>query len=329
MLAAHPAGNRPRVHESALAGKEWVVKDKLVFPAAIAFVAVLLAAVPAVMADGGDLAAVKKSGKLRHLGVPYANFVTGRGDGMDAELVRLFARHIRVKYEYVKTDWTAAVADLTGKRVRPDGDNVVILGDAPARGDILASGVTVLPWRQKVMVFSAPTFPTQVWVVARADSAVRPIGPGGDIGADIAAVKSLLRDRSLLCKKNTCLDPDLYGLDATGARILLFDGSLNELAPALMSGKADLALIDMPDAIVALDKWPGRMKIIGPISGIQDMAAAFRTDAPALRKAFDAFLEKCRKDGTYDRLTRKYYPSIVRHFAGFGSWNRRNGAGGR
>ncbi len=39
------------------------------------------------MAGARDLDEIKKSGVLRHLGVPYANFVTGSGDGMDVELV--------------------------------------------------------------------------------------------------------------------------------------------------------------------------------------------------------------------------------------------------
>ncbi|MBW1993760.1 MAG: ABC transporter substrate-binding protein, partial [Deltaproteobacteria bacterium] len=40
-------------------------------------------------ASGADLQEVRKTGVLRHLGVPYANFVTGSGDGLDVELVTL------------------------------------------------------------------------------------------------------------------------------------------------------------------------------------------------------------------------------------------------
>ncbi|UCG13077.1 MAG: hypothetical protein JSU72_00855 [Deltaproteobacteria bacterium] len=35
-------------------------------------------------ATGADLFQVKEKGVLRHLGVPYANFVTGTGTGLDA-----------------------------------------------------------------------------------------------------------------------------------------------------------------------------------------------------------------------------------------------------
>ena len=33
-----------------------------------------------------DLREIRERGVLRHLGVPYANFVTGSGDGLDVEI---------------------------------------------------------------------------------------------------------------------------------------------------------------------------------------------------------------------------------------------------
>ncbi|MDP2968552.1 MAG: ABC transporter substrate-binding protein, partial [Deltaproteobacteria bacterium] len=64
-----------------------------------------LVIIPTRSTFGSDLAEVKAKGLLRHLGVPYANFVTGSGDGMDVGLVKLFAQHLGVKYEYVETSW--------------------------------------------------------------------------------------------------------------------------------------------------------------------------------------------------------------------------------
>ena len=57
------------------------------------------------LAFSEDLPEIKKRGVLRHLGVPYANFVTGSGDGLDVEVVNLFAQHLGVKYQYIKTSW--------------------------------------------------------------------------------------------------------------------------------------------------------------------------------------------------------------------------------
>ncbi|HZD54836.1 MAG TPA: transporter substrate-binding domain-containing protein, partial [Candidatus Aquicultoraceae bacterium] len=260
---------------------------------------------------------------LRHLGIPYANFVTGGGDGMDVELVARFAEYLGVKYEFVQTDWAGAIGDLTGKKVKPKGNDVEVLEEVPIRGDVIASGMTVLPWRQKAVAFSSPTFPTQVWVIARADSPLQPIRPTGKVGSDIRAVKRLFRQRTVLCKKNTCLDPDLYDMDRTEAVVKLFNGALNELAPALINGESELLLLDMPDAIIALQKWPGRIKILGPMTDIQDMAAAFRKDSPRLREKFNEFMAVCRKDGSYDRLVKKYYPAVAAYYAGFPKWKER------
>lgn len=43
---------------------------------------------------GADLKEIKAKGELCHLGIRYANFVTGAGDGFDVEIVQGFARYI-------------------------------------------------------------------------------------------------------------------------------------------------------------------------------------------------------------------------------------------
>lgn len=254
---------------------------------------------------------IKKAGTLRHLGIPYANFVTGRGDGMDVELITLFARQLGVKYEYVKTDWPEIFGDLTGKQATVKGNEVEIVGETKIRGDLAATGITVLPWREKLVDFSEPTFTNQVWLVARADSPVKPIKPSGNIPKDCAVVKKLIAGHSLMGKTGTCIDPSLYAIqEKDGIKIQYFAGSLNEIAPALLNRDAELALLDVPDALVALQKWPGKIKVIGPVSDFQDMSVAFGKDAPELRQAFNRFLGQIKKDGTYLAIVKKYYPFV-------------------
>jgi ABC-type amino acid transport substrate-binding protein len=268
-------------------------------------------------ASGADLPEILQRGVLRHLGVPYANFVTGSGDGLDVELVKLFARDLGVRYEFVQTAWKDVIGDLVGKNVNPNGGHVELIGKRAIRGDIIASGLTILPWRQKVVDYSTPTFPTQVWLLARADSAMRPINPSGDINRDIGGVKAMLKGLSVLGMANTCLDPALYGLSEVGAQVILFDRSLNELAPAVIKGDAEATMLDAPDALIALEKWPGKIKVIGPVSPMQEMGCAFAKKSPLLREAFNRFFMKCKKDGTYQHLVKKYYPAVFRHYAAF------------
>lgn len=268
-------------------------------------------------AFGDDLSDIKKKGVLRHLGVPYANFVTGSGDGFSVELVKNFAEYLGVEYEYVQTSWADVIQDLTGKKVRHEGDNVEISGNSPVRGDIIATGLTIIPWRKKIIDYSMPTFPTQVWLLARADSLLQPIKTTGDTAKDIKMVKSMIKGRTVLGIRNTCLDPDLYSLEDSGVRNVLFQGSVNQLFPAVIKGEAETCIYEISDTLNALKKWPGKLKVIGPLSGKQAMGCGFRKTCPELREAFNQYLKQSRQQGTYLYLIEKYYEDILLYFPEF------------
>jgi len=265
-----------------------------------------------------DLDEVRQSGELRHLGIPYANFVTGQGDGLSVELMQRFAEHLGVAYRFVPSaGWGEIFGELTGTRVRPDGDDVEVLGKVEVRGDVIANGLTDLAWRRKVVDYSDPTFPTQVWCIARADFPAKPIASSGDIDKDIRAVMALLKGHHVMGKDGTCLAPGLYGIEAAAARASSFPGSLNDIAPAIIKGDADLALLDVPDSLVALEKWPGKIKVLGPISPEQTMAVGFRKDSPRLREAFNAFFTQLKASGEYRKMVMKYYPAVFGYYKAF------------
>ncbi len=266
-----------------------------------------------------DLKEIQARGELRHLGIRYANFVTGAGDGFDVELAKGFAKHIGVNYTLVYTDFYSVLRDLLGKDVVRKGAVVALEGNFPVKGDMIATGFTILPWREAVVLFSKPTFPSQVLLVARADSAFRPIKGSNSLEKDIVETKAMIGKNSLLVMERTCLDPANYGLKGVGIDLRAYSKStnLNEMIPALINKEAELTLLDVPDAILDLKKWSGKIKVLGPISEHQELAAAFPKDAPQLRQAFDDYLVKIRADGTYDKLVDKYFPGIRRYFPDF------------
>jgi ABC-type amino acid transport substrate-binding protein len=264
-----------------------------------------------------DLKDIKKRGVLRHLGVPYANFVDGSGGGLSVEVMKLFANDIGVKYQYVETTWSTVIPDLIGREVIPDGENVIFGDTVQIKGDVIANGLTILAWRQKAVAYSQPTFPTQVWLISGLSSDLRPISPSEDLDTDIAAVKDLLSGREVLGKAGTCLDPKLYRLQEEGAQIRLFPGGLNELAPVVIKGESETAILDVPDALVALGKWPGQFKIIGPLSPHQQMGVAFRPESVELLEAFNDFFKRISKDGTYLNLLERYYPDVLDYYPEF------------
>ncbi len=271
------------------------------------------------LVGAADLPEIKARGELRHLGIRYANFVTGAGDGFDVELAQGFAKSIGVKYRLVYTDFYSVIRDLLGKSVVRKGDEVTLEGDYPIKGDMIATGFTMLPWREKVLIYSEPTFPSQVLLIARADSPRKPIKGSDDLAHDIKETKALIGKQSLLVMEKTCLDPANYGLKGTGLELKLYTKSsnINEMVPALLNLDADLSLLDVPDVILDLQKWAGKFKVLGPVSDEQKLAAAFPKDAPLLRDAFNVYLRRIKADGTYDKLVNKYYPGIRRYFPEF------------
>ncbi len=270
-------------------------------------------------ACAADLEDILKAGRLRHLGIPYANFVTKDKSGLDVELMQAFSRYLGVKYEFVESNWQNIIPDLTGAVVKPCGEDVVIEGKAPAKGDVIATGFTILPWRKKIIDFSETTFPSGVWLIARSDAPIAPIAPTGNIETDIMAVKAGMKGTSVLTLKDSCLDPDLYHLKETGADIRLFpmDKGLDEMIPSVLAQMADATLMDVPVALVGLSTWPGKIKVIGPISENQEMAVAFSKSSPLLRKKFSDFFKKFKESGKYRAIVSKYYPSVFIYYPGF------------
>ena len=264
-----------------------------------------------------DLKEVQDRGVLRHLGVPYARFVTGSGDGFSTDLVKGFAKELGVHYEYVETDWEHVIPDLTGKLIKVNAGKVTITGERDIKGDLIANGLTILPWRKEILSYSTPTFPSGIWLIARADTPIKPIEPTDNIDQDIEAVKSLLNKTTVLCMSGTCLDASLYDLDKTGAIFIPVDLKMNEFAPAIIKESAQTSLLDVADALIALEKWPGQIKIIGPLSKPQEMAVGFKKTDVELLARFNKYLSEIQANGHYIALVRKYYPDIEAYFPTF------------
>jgi len=52
------------------------------------------------------------------------------------------------------------------------------------------------------------------------------------------------------------------------------------LAAVLVKGDAEISILDVPDALVALRKFPGKIKILGAITGKQSMGFGISKESP-------------------------------------------------
>lgn len=101
------------------------------------------------------------------------------------------------------------------------------------------------------------------------------------------------------------------------AKGILFRGRISELSPAVIDGEAETCIHEAPDALNALKKWPGKLTVIGPLSGMQTMGCGFRKSSPKLREAFDLVLKRARSNGAYSRLIEKYDDDVLYYFPDF------------
>ncbi len=269
--------------------------------------------------QAGDLEAIKARGELRHLGFPYANFVTGVGDGLEVELMRGFAKHLGVAYVFVPSPHSTLVRDLLGRNLVRKKSGGVLEGTYSVKGDVIAAGFAIFPWREPFFLYSVPTLPSQVFLVARADAPQIPIKGSDDLEKDIAETKALIGKSRLIVVNNTKLDPWNYDLEKQGSTFLRFDEDTNarDIVRALVKGKADLTLLDVPDVVLDLSDWAGKIKVLGPLSREQALAAAFAPSSPELRDAFNDYFAQIKADGTYALLVDKYFLGIKSFFPAF------------
>ena len=146
---------------------------------------------------------------LRHIGVPYANFVSyiDQGEmqtltGLDVDIIKGFAQSLGVRYQYVPAQWNNVVGKLTGQQVEYKDAQLVVGEKMPVEGDLIANGVTILDWRAQIVDFSDDYFPSAVWLVARTDSTLTPITPTGSVERDITKVKALINGREVLAMEH-------------------------------------------------------------------------------------------------------------------------------
>ena len=105
---------------------------KLRMPVKIVFFTVILVFFQ-VTATLADLKSIRDKGVIRHLGVRYARFVSGSGDGFSTDLIKGFANELGVRYEYVETSWQSVITDLTGKTYRIVNGKVETTGEGPIK----------------------------------------------------------------------------------------------------------------------------------------------------------------------------------------------------
>lgn len=249
----------------------------------IAAVALLQAAFLLPAYAGDNLAAVKSAGILK-VGTEgtYAPFTyhdgSGKLVGFDVEIAEAIAAKLGVKAEFVEGKWDGLIAGLDAKRY-----------------DTVINEVGITDARKQKYDFSDPYIASKAVLIVRADDdSIKGF-------ADLKGKKSAQSLTSNFGKLAEQSGAELVGTDG-------FDQSIQ----LVLTSRADATI---NDSLSFLDfkkhKPDAPVKIVAQQDNADYSGAIIRKQEPELLAAIDKALADIKSDGTYAKISDKYFGQDV------------------
>jgi L-cystine transport system substrate-binding protein len=237
-------------------------------------------------AQGGNLLEqIKKRGSIE-IGTEgtYAPFSfhdsQNQLTGFDVELARAVAEQLGVKADFVETPWDGMLAGLNDKRF-----------------DMVANEVGVTQDRQKIYDFSTPYITSASVLIVRKDNTT--IHSFKDLNGKKSA-QTLTSNFGKMAQQN-------------GATIVSVQG-FNEALQLVESGRVDATINDKLSFLAFMKQHPDApLKVVATNEDASQSAFAFRKGNPELVKAVNDALATIEKNGTYDKISKKWFNENVLH----------------
>ena len=226
-----------------------------------------------------DLAKIKSAGvfKVGTEGTfpPFTyHDASGKLVGFDVDIAREIAKRIGVKAEFVEGRWDGLVAGLDANRY-----------------DAVINQVSITPERKAKYDFSEPYIAPKIVLIVNKNNTEIHTFP------DLKGKKTALTLTSSFAQDARKLGADVVGTDG-------FDQSI----ALVIQGRADatinsnLSFLDFkkhePDAPV---------KVVAEKTNAEQEAVLIRKNNPELREEINNAIEKIKDDGTYQRISIKYF----------------------
>ncbi|CDH26633.1 amino acid ABC transporter substrate-binding protein [Xenorhabdus bovienii] len=253
-----------------------------------AFLSLLLAgatalAISAPSYAGKDLDAIKASGVFK-VGTEgtYPPFTyhdqANKLTGFDVDIAREVAHRLNVKPEFMEVKWDGLIAGLDAKRF-----------------DAVINQVGVTPEREAKYSFSIPYTASQVVLITR------------DNNSDIKTFADIKGKRSAQSLTSN------YGQLATayGAHLVSTDG-FSQAIDLVATGRADATLNDRLSFLDFKKQRPDApVKIVAQQADASKSAVLLRKGDPELIAAINKALQGMKDDGTYARISEKYFGTDI------------------
>lgn len=229
--------------------------------------------------SGNTLDEVKKRGEVSFAmsgGYPPFNFYdeNNKLTGFDVEIAAEVARRLGVEFKPVTTAWDGILEGLIGSRY--DG----ILGS-----------MAITPDRLERVDFSDPYYLDGSQLLVRADS-------------DISKPEDL-KDASVAIANGTTFAEDAKKYPGI-KEVKTFEDD-NQTLQELRSGRVQGVITGYFVAVNAAKEFPNDFKLAGPRIREEQIAVAIRKDNPKFVEAINKALKEMREDGTYARISEKWF----------------------
>ncbi len=249
---------------------------------ALVFAALVLSSA-ATLGAQSQLEQIKAAGALK-VGTEgtYAPFTyhdsTGALVGFDVEIAREVARRIGVEAQFVEGKWDGLIAGLDAKRY-----------------DVVVNEVTITEGRKAKYDFSKPYIISKAVLIVREDNTA--IKSFADLKGKKAA-QSLTSNFGQLARDK-------------GAVVVAVDG-FNQGIDLLLSGRADATINDSLSFLDFKKQKPSaKVKIVDSLESAESQGVLLRKGNPELLGAIDKALADMKADGTYIRISQKYFGEDV------------------
>ena len=177
----------------------------------------------------------------------------------------------------------------------------ILPGVLAGKFDFVATSVTIKPDRAKQFAFTVPIGEGTTWIMKRkGDTSIMSVDDmaGKVVGTQLASGNE---DAS----KAFEADMKARGLDGFG-ELKLFT-SYPEVTLALANGTLDVAVQNLPNLAVIIQKQPDLFELVGPITDISYFGWVTRPEDTDLRDYLSEQILKMRDSGKIDELQDKWF----------------------
>jgi polar amino acid transport system substrate-binding protein len=204
---------------------------------------------------------------------------TGKPTGFDVESMDWIANKMGFTVEHRPMDWDGIIPSLLAKKI-----------------DMVCSGMSISPERQKLVTFSNPYWSVRKYLLVLKSSALT----ADELlkGKKTLGVQAGTNEAELL---KTMLDKD-----AKANFELKFYDSPPMAIEDLVNGRIDGAAVDSAPADEAMNKGKKPIKVVGDFAEPDDFGVAIRNEDSELRGKINKGYELLKKDPFWETLKAKY-----------------------